>query len=136
MELAAFEGDWRLARVIEDARAGQRGAFAGAARFTPAPGGLAYLEEGTLTLGAAPPMAASRRYFWRAAGAGIAVDFEDGRFFHAFATGEARPGAEHLCDPDTYAVRYDFTLWPLWRAEWRVLGPRKDYRMVSDYRPG
>ena len=136
MELAAFEGLWTLTRTIEDISAGQRGRFLGTARLTPTPGGLAYVEEGRLTLAAAPPMAASRRYLWRAAGAAIEIDFEDGRFFHAFPAAEPRPEASHFCDPDHYAVRYDFTPWPDWRAEWRVTGPRKDYRMVSDYRRG
>ena len=43
------------------------------------------------------------------------------------------PVADHWCDPDTYKVRYDFREWPLWRAEWRVTGPRKDYVMRSVY---
>ncbi|TPE53578.1 DUF6314 family protein [Amaricoccus solimangrovi] len=135
MELAAFEGGWRLARRIEDARAGASGRFEGAARFTAVPGGLSYVEEGRLILGEGRPMRASRRYFWRPAGASIEVDFSDGRFFHAFATDADRPEAEHWCDPDRYRVRYDFSAWPEWRAEWRVSGPRKDYAMVSTYRP-
>lgn len=144
MELADFEGRWALTRRIDDARANARGRFEGEARFTAAPGGLAYVEEGRLRLGTAPPMTATRRYFWRAVpgvvrgegatGGVIEIDFADGSFFHAFPTDAARPEAEHACAPDHYRVRYDFTAWPAWRAEWRVLGPRKDYRMVSDYR--
>lgn len=141
MELADFEGRWALTRRIDDARAcaagRESGRFEGEARFTAAAGGLAYVEEGTLTLGSSPPMAATRRYFWRAQGMTgrvIEVDFADGRFFHAFAMDQERPMAEHACDPDHYAVTYDFTGWPAWRAEWQVVGPRKDYRMISDYR--
>jgi hypothetical protein len=134
MELSAFEGDWTLTRRIKDARAGATGHFEGEARFQAAPGGLSYLEEGRLTFGAAAPMAATRRYFWRAAGTAIEVDFADGRFFHAFQTDVDRPEAAHHCAPDKYAVRYDFSAWPAWRAEWRVAGPRKDYAMISDYR--
>ena len=134
MDLAAFEGAWTLSRRIEDALAGATGHFEGAARFTSGPGGLSYLEEGRLTFGAAPPMTATRRYLWRAEGASIAVDFADGRFFHAFPTDAVRPEAAHYCAPDQYAVRYDFSRWPHWRAEWRAVGPRKDYAMISDYR--
>ncbi len=134
VDLAAFEGLWHLTRTIEDIRAGQGGSFLGTARFTPAPSGLAYVEEGALTLGAAAPMTATRRYLWRAAGDAIEIDFEDGRFFHAFPAGQPSPAAEHFCDPDHYSVRYDFTRWPDWRAEWRVTGPRKEYRMSSAYR--
>ena len=60
------------------------------------------------------------------------VDYADGRPFHEFDP--ARPRAAHWCDPDDYRVRYDFTRWPLWRAEWEVRGPRKDYLMMTDYR--
>jgi hypothetical protein len=134
MDLAAFEGTWTLTRRIEDARAGATGRFAGLARFTSVPGGLSYLEEGELTFGTAPPMVATRRHFWRGMGATIEVDFANGRFFHAFPTDAPRPEATHFCDPDDYNVRYDFSAWPDWRAAWRVIGPRKDYTMISDYR--
>ena len=69
-------------------------------------------------------MAASRDYQWRDGGGGvIEVRFSDGRFFHRFLPEEPAPADVHLCDPDTYRVRYDFARWPLWRAEWRVTGP-------------
>lgn len=135
MDLAAFEGVWTLERRIEDARDPRPARFDGTALFTAAPGGLAYLEEGRLTLGDAAPFAASRRYFWRARAGRIAVEFEDGRPFHDFDPRAGAPAAEHDCAPDHYRVAYDFTGWPDWRAEWRVSGPRKDYRMISAYRP-
>ena len=136
MRLAAFTGDWVLERAIEDVRAGETGTLAGTARFTPGEGGLAYLEEGTLALGGRPAVAASRRYLWREAGASaIEVRFADGRFFHRFYADEDAPAAVHDCAPDQYRVRYDFARWPRWTAEWRVRGPRKDYVMVTTYRP-
>ncbi|MFO1106692.1 MAG: DUF6314 family protein [Amaricoccus sp.] len=137
MEIEAFIGGWSLTRRIEDARAGQTGRFEGHAAFRPTPEGLAYREEGWLTLGAAAavPVRGERRYLWQAAGDRIVVRFGDGRFFHAFAALEAEPEAEHDCPPDFYRVRYDFRAWPLWRAEWRVRGPRKDHVIRSDYRP-
>lgn len=136
MRLQAFVGTWDIDRAIDDVRAGQSGRFTGRARFTPAPEGLHYREEGTLTLGDAPPLAASRDYLWRDAGAGgIEVLFGDGRYFHRIAPDAATPGDTHDCPPDLYHVRYDFTGWPRWRAEWRVTGPRKDYAMLSRYQP-
>ena len=81
-------------------------------------------------------MQATRRYLWRAGGAGaIDVLFEDGRFFHSFDPDAPTPAAPHDCPPDTYRVRYDFTGWPEWQAEWRVTGPDKDYTMLSRFRP-
>jgi hypothetical protein len=135
MRLAAFAGLWQIERDIDDRRAGRGGRFAGEGAFTPDADGLAYAEAGTLTLIGAPPMTATRRYRWREAGAGfIEVRFEDGRLFHRFDAEEAAPAAEHDCPPDRYRVRYDFSRWPQWQAEWRVSGPRKDYLALSRYR--
>ncbi len=135
MRLADFAGLWTVTREIEDRRAGRPGSFTGLARLTPAGDGLAYAEEGRLRLGTGPAVAASRRHLWRRADAAIEVLFEDGRPFHRFDPTEGAPSAVHDCPPDAYRVRYDFTSWPLWRTEWRVAGPRKDYVMVSAYRP-
>lgn len=135
MRLSAFAGAWAVERAIEDARAGRSGRFAGRAVFTAAAGGLRYREDGWLTLGAGPAMAAGRGYFWReGAGGAIEVWFEDGRFFHAFHPGAAAEAA-HDCAPDRYLGRYDFSAWPAWSVAWRVSGPRKDYAMVTRFRP-
>ena len=128
-ELSEFEGRWSVSRVIDDRRAGQTGRFAGTAVFAPVPGGLAYAERGLLELGGAS-FEAERRYAWRAEGGGIAVYFDDGRFFHRIGL-----RAAHWCDPDDYRAAYDFAHWPRWRAVWTVSGPRKNYTMTSDYAP-
>lgn len=135
MRLEAFAGEWEIDRMIEDVRAGRVGRFAGRAVFTREAGGLRYREEGRLRLGDAPEMTATREYLWRDDGAGsIEVRFADGRYFHRFLAEEATPADLHDCPPDTYRVRYDFSGWPRWQAEWRVSGPRKDYGMVSRFR--
>jgi hypothetical protein len=136
MLLSAFEGAWDVERDIADARAGQAGRFEGRAVFALVAEGLRYREEGWLTLGAAPTVVATRSYLWRAGGGGaLEVRFEDGRLFHVFHPAEARPEAEHDCPPDRYRAAYDFADWPNWRVEWRVTGPRKDYAMISRFRP-
>ena len=57
--------------TIEDVRAGRTGRFTGAARFAPAPDGLAYREEGTLALRRrAADARRAARYLWRDGGAG------------------------------------------------------------------
>lgn len=130
-KLADFEGEWRIERIIR--AVGQPEArFSGHAVFRPEGAGLLYREEGELTMPGSPPMRAERAYRWSEGGAGIVVTFSDGRAFHDFDP--AAPAAAHWCDPDDYRVAYDFAGWPVWRAEWRVRGPRKDYVMVSDYR--
>jgi hypothetical protein len=131
--LAAFAGRWRVAREIADAR-GPDGQFAGAAVFAPAPGGLAYHETGTLTLGG-QRFEAARRYLWTEPAPGeLLVLFPDGRPFHAL-TLAPRATAAHDCPPDDYRLAFDFTGWPVWQVTHRVTGPRKDYRMHTVYTP-
>jgi len=130
--LEAFISDWRLNRVIEDARAGHRARFTGRARFSPDGAGLRYAESGQLRLPDQPPLTATRDYLWRPGEDGIAVLFADGRPFHVIHPGNA-PCAEHTCDPDSYQVSYDFGCWPEWRTIWCAVGPGKDYVMHSQY---
>lgn len=129
--LADFAGHWRLVRRIEDRQAGQDGVFDGLAAFLPDGTVLRYTEDGRLKLGGNAPLEARRAYVWRMEAGQIVVDHADGRAFHAFDP--AAPVARHDCPPDTYLVRYDFTAWPVWSAEWTVSGPRKDYTSVSTY---
>ena len=129
-ELWDFEGDWQVSRRIEDALSGQTARFAGVARFERDGVGLRYAERGVLELGGAS-MEAERVYLWRSTGEGIEVFFDDGRPFHQI---DESAEAAHWCDPDQYDVTYDFSDWPKWSSHWRVLGPRKDYVMVSGYR--
>ena len=136
MRLADFEGAWTIERRITDARTGRPGRLDGVARFTPDAAGLAYVEEGLLALGDGPALTASRRYLWRDGGpSAIEVHFSDGRLFHRFRTDDPTPTAEHDCPPDRYHARYDFRAWPCWTAEWRAVGPRKDYILLTRYRP-
>jgi len=133
--LDQFEGRWRLEREIDDRKGGLTGQLVGTAQFTPGEAGvLDYAEEGQLSYGNQPPMPAERRYIWKAGpDKRIDVFFEDGRPFHTIALDRLMPDDNHHCDPDFYHVSYDFTKWPEWRAIWRVVGPSKDYRMVSLY---
>lgn len=129
--LADLSGEWRLTRVIEDARAGERLTLEGRAVFRRKDEGWIYEETGRLSAPGRPTLEATRTYLYRDLPGGAEVLFADGRPFHRFHWADA--GARHWCDPDTYDVRYDFAAWPRWRAEWRVSGPRKDYVLVSDY---
>ncbi|MEP3055419.1 DUF6314 family protein [Ascidiaceihabitans sp.] len=125
--LADFEGRWRIARRIMPS--GQpEAAFNGEGGFARSDGGLAYHESGQLQIPGQTAMQSERRYVWDK---DLNVFFQDGRFFHSVpnAGGET----EHWCDPDHYYVTYLFEKWPRWRVTWRVLGPRKDYLMITDY---
>lgn len=130
-----FAGSWTLRRDIFDVDSQWLGKFRGRAQFSPdGQGCLSYHEEGQLRFGGLAAMTATRDYIWTfPGGSQVAVLFDDARPFHRFDAALPRAKASHYCDPDDYAVTYDFSRWPEWRAEWRVEGPRKDYRMVSIY---
>ncbi|MDW3182138.1 DUF6314 family protein [Roseobacter sp.] len=125
--LADFEGQWDLHRQIEH-EGGQTAQFVGQAVWTPAAQGMVYRETGQLEMAGGPTMQAERVYLW---GADLDVCFEDGRFFHRVPVDGGT--ARHWCDPDSYIVQYDFTRWPAFSTVWEVTGPRKAYRMVSQY---
>jgi hypothetical protein len=132
MRLAAFTGPWAIERDITDLATGATGHLTGRAVFGLSPAGLAYHETGTLVV-AGTAMTANRSYLWREAAGRIEVAFEDGRPFHTFSADDPTPEATHDCPPDLYRVRYDFTAWPRWQAEWRVRGPRKHYLLLTRF---
>ncbi|PPB80000.1 hypothetical protein LV82_02282 [Albidovulum inexpectatum] len=135
LQLSDLEGIWLIQRKIDDRRAGHVLHFAGQAQFRPDGIGLHYFETGQLHLPDGTKLRAERSYLWRRQAGRIVVLFPDGRSFHDFTPDRAE--ACHLCAADEYRVRYDFSGWPEWRAEWAVRGPAKDYAMVSHYRrPG
>ena len=131
--LADFAGKWRITREIKD-HSGGTTTFDGEANLSGCDDQMRYSESGQVTLSNNRTIQAERTYLWRKGSDGqIDVYFDDGRFFHRFSAG--KPYAEHLCGDDLYKVSYDFTQWPVWRSTWRVIGPRKDYTMVSCYSP-
>ena len=134
-DLTDFLGDWALSRAITDRQADKSGHLEGTAVFKRDADRLHYTETGELSYEGAPPLVASRTYFWeRAEEGGVLVRFDDGRPFHSFTLLRTMPEAQHICDPDMYYVTYSFGNWPKWQSEWRVVGPRKDYVIISKYR--
>jgi hypothetical protein len=131
--LWALEGNWRLEREIAHAD-GSVNQLTGTTRFQRSGQRLVQDEAGTLTLGN-QEVKATRRYIWAAADRRLDVFFDDMRSFHTVFLGVARHETVHLCDPDRYAVSYDFTDWPNWTTHWQVEGPRKNYVMTSWYTP-
>lgn len=122
-----FRGSWSLERIITHEGGGQA-RFSGHATWTTDGDGLAYFEQGQLAMDDQPPVVAQQRYLWQS---DLTVLFSDGRFFHRVPPqgGETR----HWCDPDTYVGHYDFDQWPDFQVQWQVQGPKKSYRMISNY---
>ncbi|WP_171130127.1 DUF6314 family protein [Ruegeria sp. HKCCA6707] len=131
--LTDFEGRWALTRLIRDERAGQVVQADGEAELRPGSGGLIYNETVTLRIPGQPEMTGTRRYFWRAAEGGIAIYFDDDRYFHALTLGRPHEKDHHDCPPDSYDAEYDFTGWPRWSVRWTVSGPRKSYEMETEF---
>ena len=132
LQLRDFAGLWLVDRQIDD-HLGPAMRFVGTALLTGDDRALAYHEQGQLLVGQGPALVASRHYNWRAEGSDIAVYFDDGRPFHRFDPLAPSATALHICPPDHYEVRYDFTTWPDWSSRWQVRGPRKHYLMVTRY---
>lgn len=126
-ELADFAGTWQVSRQIVQ-KDGPRATFTGQAVWTPEGDGLAYVETGTLEIEGQGAFTADRRYFWDR---DLQVFFDDGRFFHQVPPEGGETG--HWCDPDQYDVSYDFADWPAFVTIWQVRGPRKSYRMRTDF---
>jgi len=133
--LQDFAGRWAIDRRIEDAQSGEILEGCGTVEFRAAPdGGLIYDETLWLRFPGRPAVHGTRRYLWRAAGAEIAVFFEDGRPFHRIALGGTAACDSHDCAPDLYRGDYDFSSWPDWSVRWRAAGPRKDYVSTTVFR--
>ncbi|WP_108860324.1 DUF6314 family protein [Ruegeria sp. Alg231-54] len=132
--LSDFKGQWSLTRTILDAQAGQVVQADGHTVLSPTEDGLIYDEEVTLRVPGQAEMKGTRRYLWHAAGEAIAIHFDDGRYFHRLALGQAHASDHHDCPPDSYDAVYDFSAWPVWSVRWIVSGPRKSYEMSTDYR--
>jgi len=127
--LQDFEGVWVFTRDVFEAD-GRKATVTGRAVWRRDGAGLAYTETGQMHITGHAPMQVERRYSWDS---DLAVCFEDGRFFHHVPP----EGGEtaHWCDPDQYDGVYEFGSWPEFTVTWRVRCPRKDYRMVTRYRP-
>lgn len=127
--LAALAGRWRTLRALRHSD-GTRARFEGESVWAADGALLRCTEAGELEQGG-QRFPARRETLWRATPQAIEVLFGDGRPFHAIGDAPAL----HHCAPDTYALRYDFTLWPRWSVRWHVTGPRKSYRATTRYAP-
>lgn len=134
--LTDFAGQWRVERRINDRKTGQILTGQGAVDLTQITAGhLRYSEQITLTLPNAQPLEGRRTYEWHGHESGwIEVSFDDDRPFHRIRMGQAVSTDDHWCAPDTYAARYDFSVWPIWSAVWTVAGPHKNYVSQTWYR--
>lgn len=130
---AYLSGPWAFLRRLDDSRLMQPGSIVGWAAFDPDGEGLAYREEGRLWFGGAQG-AATRSYLYRFAGPDRAeIEFEDGRPFHRLCLSDGRCSVEHRCGKDHYRGSFEALGANTLRVCWQAEGPRKDYRLATDY---
>ncbi|MBD8057972.1 hypothetical protein IC607_03205 [Cellulomonas sp. JH27-2] len=129
-----FVGTWSMQRDVADALAGAEGVVDGVARTESLPdGGLAWVEEGTLTMGERS-MPARRRLILRAGDDAVDVEFADGRPFFRLDPVDDTWSATHGCGADTYTVTGRFVGPDCFEETWHAVGPAKDYRLTTTYR--
>jgi hypothetical protein len=129
-----LHGCWRLARVIDDRRAGQTGVLRGEARFDADGAGLVLTETGRLRLGAHAGPACRRTLYRFPAPARAEVLFADGQPFHMLDLSEGACTAIHRCDADFYRGAFRAPDPDTLLVRWTVTGPRKDAVLTSRYR--
>lgn len=127
-----LSGRWSVVRDVHDHTTDQDGRFVGEAIFSAADGGLDWVEDGTLQLGAFAGTA-SRTMRVEPVGGGWEVRFDDGRFFHPLDLETGRCVVDHPCSADHYAGEIRVEADDLVVIAWRVVGPAKDQTIVTRY---
>jgi hypothetical protein len=132
--LAFVRGGWHLDRVLTDHRSGIEGRFTGHALVAAAPeqpGEWRYTEHGELIFGAHTGPARRELRYQSLPDGTVAVRFADGRPFYVLDLRTGRAQAEHGCGPDHYQLSHRVLGADLLEEEWRVRGPAKDYRAIT-----
>lgn len=101
---------------------------------------LAYREQGNLLLLNGTELQAEREYIFSKSEKGFEVFFKENppRLFHEISLsptvgGVLSGGADHLCNLDNYQSTYTFLPDGRFVIRHIVLGPRKDYTMITTY---
>lgn len=130
---AVLLGEWRFTRSVDDRRGGATLAAEGLATFTRrGRDTIDWHERGVLHLPAGDVPVTTHRVLTRPGSGSWAVDFADGRGFHAWAVGVE---LVHACSPDLYRGRLDPAPSPGgWTMRWAASGPAKDYVIDTGYR--
>ncbi|MDW3207481.1 MAG: DUF6314 family protein [Alphaproteobacteria bacterium] len=122
-------GRWRLNRLVADGVARRLVRGSGVLVATPGSPGTWRLVE-TLTFDGYD---GRRESLWRISGDSLDICYADGAPLVRFDLELARPDAVHLCAPDRYEARLRNGFPDRFALGWRVVGPRKDYAMVTNY---
>lgn len=126
-----------MSRSIRDFRLGTHGGFEGRANIFARSDDLILEETGRLQF-VAHEAAASQHYILTLKQTRVAqVKFADGSPFYELDLSSGAPSFLHRCGNDTYHGHYLVKHRDRFYETWRVMGPRKDYCLVTRFtRPG
>ncbi|MFD7921986.1 DUF6314 family protein [Streptomyces sp. NPDC059740] len=134
--LAGSGGVWHVERDVSDHLARQEGRFTGETRFTAREDGpgLTQHESGRFTwLGRTGPAERTLQFLPGEQAGTVDVRFGDGRPFHDLDLRHGHHLAGHPCAADHYRGEFEVLGPHRWRTVWRVSGPAKDLRLVTEY---
>ena len=96
-------------------------------------------EAGEVHMASGNIVSATRQWIWRLAGDGLQVYFDEEppRLYHqlkpVLRAGAWHGEGHHDCQPDTYVGEYLFSTNKIIIKQ-DVMGPKKDYQIISEYR--
>lgn len=127
-------GEWEYSRTIDDRVQGAQLTAAGRAVLERDGAAIRWREDGVLRRDDGEVPVTRTLRMRQHDGSGIdeplwSVEFDDGRPFHDWAVDAA---LVHQCGADTYrgAISAGHDRWSM---TWEVVGPSKDYRLVTHY---
>lgn len=141
-----FQGHWAFDRVVLNTHENTEEKASGEAVFTaagiPDQDRLKYIENGFLQLSShQKKIKFSRRYLYQRIENAIEVYFDDGidkgLLFQKLtldSNSALFKGSEHLCRLDKYNSTYLFLSENEFQTTYTVVGPKKNYTIVTDYR--
>lgn len=59
--------------------------------------------------------------------------FDDGKLFYELHFENGSASGHHLCNDDTYSAKYQFLSDKNFSLSYEVQGPKKDYRILTEY---
>jgi hypothetical protein len=132
-------GTWRVQRLIDDHRSGDRGSFEGTAAMVLETSGrdalsdecALYSEVGELRWGSYSGAATRLLRYVGSSNERVAVNFADGRPFTDLDLSSGFWSGEHLCRSDRYEFETLVRSSQLIEERWRVSGPAKNYDVVT-----
>ncbi len=130
---AYFKGGWKFFRKISDHKTGIEATVNGTVVFSGNRQILNYAEIGSMEYGGYKGQARQNYLYQFTSPATARVLFKTNRLFHELdlSTGQSEVG--HLCQQDRYDGHYRLRDAANWSLDWKIVGPRKNCFISTDY---